>query len=166
MAKVTLLGKPTTLIGDLPAVGSVAPGFLLTNAKLRDVGLKDFAGRKKVIGTVPSLDTGTCVAMTRAFDARAADRNDVSFLIVSADLPFAQGRVCNVEGMKNVQALSMMRGRQFAKDYGVLITDGPLAGVAARAVLVLDEDDRVMYTELVGEIDSEPDYDRAMAALN
>ena len=120
---------------------------------------------KKLVSIVPSLDTPTCATSTKVFNERLGGRDDVVVLVVSADLPFAQGRFCQAEGTADVKTLSMMRSRNFAKDYGMLIVDGPLAGITARAALVLDEDNKVLHTQLVGEIGDEPDYDAAIAAL-
>jgi len=165
MATVTLEGNPINTNGDVPDVGAKAPDFTLVNNKLEDVGLKDFAGKKKLLSIVPSLDTPVCATSTKRFNDLVANRDDVVVLIISADLPFANGRFCSSEGVDGVETLSLMRGRGFAEDYGVLITDGPLAGITARAVVVLDADDRVVHSELVPEIAQEPDYDKAMAAL-
>lgn len=165
MATVTLEGNPINTNGDLPAVGAKAPDFTLVNNRLEDVSLKDYAGKKKLLSIVPSLDTPVCATSTKRFNELVANRDDVVVLIVSADLPFANGRFCTAEGVDGVETLSLMRGKGFAKDYGVLIVDGPLAGITARAVLVLDGDDRVVHRELVPEIAQEPDYDKAMAAL-
>ncbi len=165
MAKTALQGNPVSLSGDLPAVGSPAPAFTLVAKDLSDKSLADFAGKKKLLNIVPSLDTGVCAASTKRFNEAMAGKADAVALIVSADLPFAMDRFCSAEGLANVVSLSMMRSRNFAKDYGVLITDGPLAGITARAVVVLDAHDRVVYTQLVPEITQEPDYDAALAAL-
>jgi thiol peroxidase len=164
MAQVTLKGNPISISGELPAVGSQAPDFRLANGELADVTLEAFAGKKKILNIVPSLDTPVCQVSTRRFNEIAAGRDNVVVLVVSADLPFAQGRFCSTEGIENVVPLSMMRSKNFAKDYGVLITDGPLEGVSARAIVVLDEGDKVLHTELVGEIAEEPDYDAALSA--
>lgn len=165
MARITLKGSAIETSGDLPAVGSQAPDFRLVDRELNDVTLDTFSGKKKILSIVPSLDTGVCQTMTRTFNEKAAALDDTAVLVVSADLPFAQNRFCSTEGIEGVVTLSMMRSRAFAKSYGVLITDGPLQGVAARAVVCLDQDNRVLYTELVSEIASEPDYDAALAAL-
>jgi len=165
MAQITLEGNPINTNGVLPVVGSTAPDFKLVDAGLKDLGLADFAGKKKLISIVPSLDTGVCATSTKVFNERLGDRDDVVVIIASADLPFAQKRFCSAEGTANVATLSMMRSKNFAKDYGVLITDGPLAGISARAVLVLDEDNKVIHTELVPEIVQEPDYDAAINTL-
>ncbi len=165
MAEITLQGNPIHTSGDLPAIGSPAPDFSLTDGELNDVSLKDFAGKKKVLSIVPSLDTGVCATSTKVFNDRLGGRDDVVVLVISADLPFAQARFCSAEGTDRVKTLSMMRDKHFARDYGVLISDGPLAGITARAVMVLDENDRVLHAQLVPEIAQEPDYDAAIAAL-
>jgi len=165
MGTTKLGGNPVKVFGELPAVGSRAPDFTLVRADLGDVSLADFAGRKKLISIVPSLDTGICAKSTRIFNERCGGRADVVLIIVSADLPFAQARYCEAAKTEHVVALSMMRDRHFAKDYGVLMENGPMAGITARAVLVLDADDTVLHAELVPEIGQEPDYDRALAAL-
>ncbi len=164
MATVTLKGSPITTNGELPAVGAKAPDFRLTNGDLKDVSLADFKGKRKILNIVPSLDTPTCATSTRKFNEKAGQMPNAVVLVVSADLPFAAKRFCATEGLQNVIPLSLMRSRSFAKDYGVLIQDGPLAGICARAVVVLDADDRVTYTQLVPEIGQEPDYDKALAA--
>ncbi len=166
MAQTALQGNPVSLSGELPAVGTQAPDFRLTTSDLQDVSLADYAGKKKLISIVPSLDTEVCARSTKKFNEALATRPDAVALIVSADLPFAAGRFCTSEGLENVIPLSMMRSRKFAKDYGVLIEDGPLAGITARALVVLDAKDRVVYTQLVPEITQEPDYDAALKALD
>lgn len=165
MAQVKLRGNPINTTGELPKVGSQAPDFKLVDATLKDVSLADFQGKKKLLNIFPSIDTPTCAMSTRKFNEHAAKRDDVAVIMVSADLPFAQTRFCTAENTKNVKTLSMMRGREFAENYGVLIKDGPLAGVTARAVVVLDENNNVKYTELVPEIGQEPNYEAAVAAL-
>jgi len=165
MATVTLKGNPIHTNGELPAVGSQAPDIRLVTTDLADVTLGDYAGKKKLLNIVPSLDTPTCAISTKKFNEHAKARDDMVVLVISADLPFASGRFCNAEGLENVVTLSMMRSRNFAKDYGVLIEDGPLAGITARAVVVLGDNDKVVYTQLVPEIGEEPDYERALAAL-
>ena len=166
MAKITLEGNEINTNGELPAVGAEAPDFSLTKADLSDVGLANYAGKKKLLNIVPSLDTGVCAASTKRFNEEMAGKSNSVALVVSADLPFAQSRFCSAEGIENVESLSMMHSRNFAKDYGVLITDGPLAGITARAVVVLDENNKVIYTQLVPEIVQEPDYDSALAHLD
>ena len=165
MAKTALQGTPVPLSGDLPAVGSPAPDFKLVDKDLGDKTLKDFAGKKLLLNIVPSLDTPVCATSTRKFNESFAGRDDALCLVISADLPFAAGRFCSTEGIENVHTLSMMRSRNFAKDYGVLIEDGPLAGITARAIVVIDATGSVIYTELVPEIGQEPDYNEALKAL-
>lgn len=165
MTTITLGGNEIHTNGELPAVGSTAPDFHLVNKDLGDVHLADYAGKKKLISIVPSLDTPVCQLSTKKFNDHARAHDDTVILTVSADLPFAMARFCGDEGLDNVVALSMMRTRSFAKDYGVLIEDGPLAGVTARAIVVLDADNKVLYTEQVPEIKDEPDYQAALAAL-
>lgn len=165
MATTALQGNPVNLAGDLPAVGSTAPDFKLVAGDLSDKTLADYAGKKKLLNIVPSLDTPVCATSTKKFNEAMAGKSDAVALVISADLPFASGRFCTAEGIQNVVNLSMMRSRNFGKDYGVLIEDGPLAGVTARAIVVLDADNKVVYTQLVPEITVEPDYDSALAAL-
>ena len=165
MATVTLQGNTFNTSGELPAVGSAAPDFHLVDGKLNDVSLADYSGKKIILNIVPSLDTPTCATSARKLNEKAAGRNDVTVLVVSADLPFAQGRFCSAEGLENVVPLSLMRTRAFARDYGVLMTDGPLAGITARAIVVIGEDGSVLYNQLVAEIADEPDYDAALAAV-
>lgn len=164
MATITLQGNPINTFGELPAAGSTAPDFKLTTKDLNDVTLADFKGKKKLLNIVPSLDTPVCATSTKKFNDEV--RDDTVMLIISADLPFAQSRFCNAENTDKVVTLSMMRSKNFAKDYGVLIQDGPLAGITARAVVVIDANDKVVYSELVPEIAQEPDYDKAIAALS
>ena len=165
MAQIKLRGNPINTNGDVPKPGSKAPDFHLTAADLSDVTLATYKGKKKLLNIVPSLDTPTCALSTKKFNEHAKGRNDVAMLIVSADLPFAQKRFCSAENTNTVVTLSMMRDRTFAKDYGVLIQDGPLKGITARAVVVIDENDIVKHAELVPEIAQEPNYDAALAAL-
>ncbi len=165
MANVTFKENATSLSGYLPAVGSTAPDFNLVAGGLKDVTLADYAGKKKILSIVPSLDTPVCAASARKFNESAAGIENTIVLVISADLPFAQGRFCSAEGIENVVPLYMMRSRSFAKDYGVLIQDGPLAGLSARAIVALDENNQVIYTELVSEITEEPDYDAALNAI-
>ncbi|MCK9193686.1 MAG: thiol peroxidase, partial [Nevskia sp.] len=133
---------------------------------LKDMTLHDFSGKKKVLNVFPSVDTPTCAMSVRKFNEKAAGLPDAVVLCISADLPFAQKRFCGAEGLSNVVTLSLMRGRNFSKDYGLLIENGPLSGLTARAVIVLSADNKVLYTELVPEIGSEPNYDAALAALS
>jgi thiol peroxidase len=164
MATITLKGNEIHTNAELPAVGSAAPDFKLVGGDLQEATLSSFSGKKKILNIVPSLDTDVCAASARKFNERAGEAGDAVVLIVSADLPFAQGRFCTAEGLDHVKPLSMMRSKNFAKDYGVLITDGPLEGITARAIVVLDASDKVVYTQLVPEIAQEPDYDAALAA--
>jgi thiol peroxidase len=165
MPTVTLAGKPINVAGRLPRPGEQAPEFSLTNKDLADVGLGNYAGKRKVLNIVPSLDTPTCATSTRKFNASAGELPNTVVLVVSADLPFAMSRFCVAEGLKNVETLSAFRSPDFSGKYGVNITEGPLRGVTARAVLVLDANDKVVHAELVPEIKDEPNYDAALAAL-
>lgn len=165
MSTVTLGGTPIQVAGTFPKTGDTAPDFKLTNKDLADVGLAEFAGKRKVLNIVPSLDTPVCAESTRKFNAKAGSLANTVVLVISADLPFAQGRFCSTEGLDNVVTLSTLRGGDFMQAYGVKITDGPLAGVTARAVVVLDEANKVIHAQLVPEIKIEPDYDAALAVL-
>lgn len=165
MTTVTLGGNPIGLSGTFPTAGDSAADFVLTNGKLSDVSLADFAGKKKLLSIFPSIDTPTCALSTKKFNDYASKHDDTVMLMVSADLPFAQGRFCGDEGLENVHTLSIMRDKKFSEDYGVLIAEGPMAGITARAIVVLDEDNKVLYSELVGEIADEPDYEPALEAL-
>ncbi len=166
MADITFKGNAITTNGNLPAVGSKAPDFKLTTTGLEDVGLDAFAGKKKVLTINPSLDTGICQATARAFNEKASALDNTVVLVVSSDLPFAAKRFCEAEGLKDVHPLTMMRDRTFGDTYGLTMQSGPLAGLVARAVLVLDEDNNVKHAELVPEIVQEPNYDAALAALS
>lgn len=166
MAQIALKGNPCNTHGELPAVGTTAPDFSLVGKDLSDQSLASYPGKKKLLNIVPSLDTPVCATSTHRFNQAMSARDDAVALVISADLPFASGRFCGMEGIDNVIPLSLMRSRAFAKDYGVLIVDGPLAGITARAVVVLDADNRVLYTQLVPEITEEPDYDAALRALS
>ena len=165
MSKVSFHGQPIRVNGQFPAVGSAAPAFSLVAGDLSEVTLSTFAGKRKVLNIFPSVDTPTCAASVRHFNESASMLDNAVVLCISADLPFAQARFCGAEGLDKVINLSMMRGRQFLDDYGVAIAEGPLAGLAARAVVVLDEHDKVMHTELVSEIGHEPNYAAALKAL-
>jgi thioredoxin-dependent peroxiredoxin len=164
MATITLRGNTIHTAGELPKKGDKAPDFLLTKDDLSDVSLKDFAGKKKILNIVPSLDTGVCQASARRFNTDAAALPNVVVLTISADLPFAMKRFCTTEGITNVVPLSELRSRDFGGAYGVRILDGKMAGLLSRAVVVLDENDQVVYTEQVPEIAQEPNYEQAMAA--
>lgn len=165
MAQVTLKGKPVKTSGNLPSLHTKAPDFRLVSKDLADQTLHQFQGKRKILATVPSLDTPTCSIMTKHFNEFAKKHPDVIILTVSADLPFAQKRFCEAEAVHNVLTLSMMRDKEFGKSYGVLIQDGPLAGLLARSVFVLDEKDHVLYVELVPEITQEPNYHKALEVL-
>lgn len=166
MASVTLQGNPVSVAGELPAVGTQAPDFQLTGADLAEVSLADFAGKKLILNIYPSVDTGTCAASTRQFNERMNARNDVVVLCVSQDLPFAFARFCGAEGLDNIRTASTFRSSAFLDEYGVKIADGPLAGLCARAVVAVDENGKVVYNQLVGEIADEPDYEAALSALS
>ena len=165
MAEISDDGIPCHTSGELPAVGTIAPDFRLVGSDLKDVTLASYPGKAKVLNIVPSLDTRVCAISARKFNEKAAALQNAVVLCVSADLPFAMKRFCSTEGLKNVVPLSMMRGRGFAKDYGVLLIDGPMEGISARAVVVIDAHDKIVYTELVPDIGREPDYDAALAAI-
>lgn len=165
MTTVTLRGTPCRVDGALPAVGSPAPALTLTNGELADVTLANYAGKRKVLNIVPSLDTPTCATSTRKFNESAATLKNAVVLVVSADLPFAAGRFCATEGLKNVAHLSTFRHPEFMTAWGVRMAEGPLQGVTARAVVVLDENNKVLYSQLVPEIAQEPDYAAALKVL-
>ena len=165
MATVTLKGNPVEVAGNLPSKGDTAPAFSLAAADLSDVGLDAFSVKRKVLNIVPSLDTPTCATSTRKFNAEASSLDNTVVLVVSADLPFAAKRFCETEGLDNVKTLSSFRSPDFARNYGVALSTGPLSGLTARAVVVLDEANKVLHSELVGEIADEPDYAAALAAL-
>lgn len=162
---VTLGGNPLTVAGTFPQKGQAAPAFSLVGKDLADVSLASFSGLRKVLNIFPSIDTPTCATSVRKFNQTANNLANTVVLCISADLPFAQSRFCGAEGLANVVTLSTMRGREFLEAYGVALTNGPLAGVAARAVVVLDENDKVLHSELVAEIKNEPDYDAAIKSL-
>ncbi len=165
MSTVTLGGNPVTVAGDLPQRGQTAPAFSLVAKDLSDLALDSLRGQRKILNIFPSIDTATCAMSVRKFNQSASELPNTVVLCISADLPFAQARFCGAEGLNNVKTLSTMRGAVFLKAYGVAIESGPLAGVAARAVVVLDENDLVLHSELVSEIKNEPDYAAALAAL-
>lgn len=165
MAKVTLMGNPISTSGDLPKKGATAPDFILVDKQLQNRSLKDFSGKPKLLNIVPSLDTSVCSTSSKKFDDAIKGHPEVAVLVISTDLPFAQGRFCSHMKTDNIITLSMMRNKDFAKDYGVLIVDGPMAGICARAVVVLDKNDKVIYTQLVPEITTEPDYETALKHL-
>ena len=165
MSQVTLRGQPIQIDGHFPARGEVAPAFSLVSKELADVTLTSFAGKRKVLNIFPSVDTPTCAMSVRHFNESASQVDNTVVLCISADLPFAQARFCGAEGLDRVVTLSTMRGHGFLRDYGVAIASGPLAGLSARAVLVLDEHDKVLHAQMVGEIAQEPDYAAALSAL-
>ncbi len=165
MAKITLQGNEIHTNGNLPGIGSSAPDFTLVNKDLEDVSLSAFPGKRKILNIVPSLDTPVCAMSTKKFDEFAKEHDDTAILTISADLPFAMSRFCVSENLEHVISLSIMRSQDFSRDYGVLIEDGPLAGITARAIVVLDQKNVVVHTELVGEIAHEPDYKAAIQAL-
>ncbi|MDE3045787.1 MAG: thiol peroxidase [Verrucomicrobiota bacterium] len=165
MAQITLKGKPIHTTGELPPLNTKAPDFVLVDKDLKDRKLSEFNGKKKLLSIVPSLDTPTCSIMTKHFNDFAKKNPDVVIITISADLPFAQKRFCEQEQVHNVLTLSMMRNKDFGKSYGLLIQDGPVAGLLARAVLVLDEKDHVLYSELVSEVSEEPNYHDALKHL-
>lgn len=164
MAQVTFKGSAVTTTGDLPTVGSKAPDFKLVAVDLTDKTLDSFAGKKKILAINPSYDTGVCQKAARTFNQRMGERSDVVVLMVSADLPFAQKRFCEAEELSHVVPVSTFRST-FGNDYGVTMINGPLSGLTARAVVVIDENDKVIYSQLVPEIVQEPDYDAVSAAL-
>ena len=164
MARITLKGNPINTSGNLPGIGSKAPDFKLTKGDLSDTTLKDYAGKKVILNIFPSIDTGVCATSVRKFNAEAAKLPNAVVVCVSADLPFAQKRFCGAEGIDKVVMGSELRDKKFGEAYGVRITDGPLAGLLARSVVVVDETGNVKYTEQVPEIAQEPNYDAALAA--
>lgn len=165
MATVTLQGDPIHTSGELPASGDKAPGFRLIDKDLNERTLAEFAGKRKVLNIVPSLDTPVCATQARRFNQEAAGLENTQVLVISADLPFAQARFCETEGIEHLLTLSTVRSQDFGDAWGVTLTEGPLAGICARAVVVLDENDRVLHSQLVPEIAEEPDYEQALAAL-
>jgi thiol peroxidase len=165
MAQVTLKGNPVQTIGDLPAVGESAPGFTLVDKELNEISLADYAGKKVVLNVFPSVDTPTCAMSVRRFNAEIEKTGNAVAVCASMDLPFAHARFCGAEGLEKVVSASAFRNTEFGEHYGVRITDGPLAGLFARAVVVVDENGRVTYTQLVPEIADEPDYETALKAL-
>jgi thiol peroxidase len=165
MATVTLNGDPMQTAGDLPAIGAAAPAFKLVKTDLSEVSLSDLAGRRVILNIFPSIDTEVCAASVRRFNEEASGMDNTVILCVSADLPFAHGRFCGAEGLEDVVPVSVFRSSGFGQDYGVTITTGVLTGLLSRAVVVIDENGNVAYTEQVPEIAQEPDYAAALAAL-
>lgn len=164
VATVTLGGESMHVRGQFPRVGDTAPSFTLVDREFKDRTLADWRGRCKILVIVPSLDTALCQSSARRFDAEAAAQPGVAVLLISADLPFAQKRFCEAADLRRVVTLSTMRGECFRDDYGVRLVEPPLGGLCARAVLVLDGQDRVAHAELVAELEDEPDYAAALAA--
>lgn len=165
MAQITLKGMPVNTSGELPEVGEQAPPFTLTKTDLSEAALEDFEGQRVVLNIFPSLDTPTCAMSVKTFNARAAEVPNTAILCISADLPFAQKRFCGAEGLDNVVPASTFRSSDFGQAYGVALVDGPLKGLLARAVVVVDGSGKVIHTELVPEIGQEPDYNGALAVL-
>ncbi|MDF3030513.1 MAG: thiol peroxidase [Moraxellaceae bacterium] len=165
MGHITLKGNPVDTAGDLPEVGSKAPAFTVVKTDLNEISLRDFEGRRVILNIFPSVDTPTCAMSVRQFNQQAAAARNTAVVCVSADLPFALSRFCGAEGLNNVQAASVFRSPEFGRDYGVLITTGPLRGLLSRAVVVIDEGARVLYTQQVPEIADEPDYAAALEVL-
>ncbi|MHC1731216.1 MAG: thiol peroxidase [Bacteroidales bacterium] len=165
MAKITLRGNPINTSGSLPEKGSKAPAFSLVKSDLSTLTFDELAGKKVILNISPSLDTGICATAVRKFNVLAAGSENTVVLAITKDLPFAHGRFCSTEGINNVITLSGFRDTAFGKAYGVDILDGPMAGLYARSIVVIDEKGNVVYTELVPEIAQEPDYDSALAAL-
>lgn len=165
MAKITLKGNPFNTAGELPKVGSVAPNFTLTKKDLSKVELSSYKGKKIILNIFPSIDTPVCANSVKKFNQSAAQGKNSVVLCISMDLPFAAGRFCGAEGIENVEMLSNFRGGTFGTDYGIQIVDGPLEGLFARAVVVIDETGKVIHSELVPEIAQEPDYDKALKAI-
>lgn len=165
MTTITLAGNPIAVAGQFPQVGDTVADFTLVNNGLENVALSQFDGKRKVLNIFPSIDTGICATSVRTFNQRAANLANTAVLCISADLPFAQARFCGAEGIENAQTLSAFRAPEVAKALGVAMIEGPLAGLTARAVIVLDEQNRVLHSELVPEIKQEPNYEAALAVL-
>ncbi|MDZ7642073.1 MAG: thiol peroxidase [Desulfurivibrio sp.] len=165
MATTKLAGNPVSLAGQFPVKGDTVPDFTAVNQDLSEVTLESFKGKRKVLNVFPSIDTDVCATSVRKFNEKAAVLNNTQVICLSLDLPFAHKRFCGAEGIDNVVSASLFRDRDFAERVGVLITDGPLKGLTARAVIVLDENNKVVHTQLVDDIKNEPDYDAALAAL-
>ena len=165
MTEITLQGNKINTNGEVPQVGSSAPEFVLVDSDLNDVTLSSYDGKNIILNIIPSLDTPVCQKSTKIFNEKASVLPDVAILAVSADLPFAMKRFCSTESIDSVKPLSMMRSRNFAKDYGVLLVDGPLSGITARAVIVIDKNKKIIHSELVQEIANEPNYDAALNSL-
>lgn len=165
MAKITLKGNEVNTNSDIVTKGSIAPDFILVDSDLQDVNLSSFDGKNKILSIVPSLDTPVCQKSTLVFNEKVAGLDDTVMLIVSSDLPFAMKRFCSSESLANVMPVSMMRSRNFAKDYGVLLVDGPLSGITTRAIVTISKDNKVLHSELVTEIADEPNYQAALDSI-
>lgn len=165
MAKITFKGNPVNTSGNLPAKGNVAPEFSLVKSDLSTLSLKDLKGKKLILNIFPSLDTSVCATSVRKFNQLAAGMKNSQVLAISKDLPFAHGRFCSAEGIANVTTLSGFRDTEFGKAYGVDTIDGPLAGLYARSIVIIDEKGKIIYTQLVPETTQEPDYDSALKAI-
>jgi len=165
MAKVTLKGNEVNTNSNIVEVGSSAPNFVLVDSELNDVNLDNFSGKNKILSIVPSLDTPVCQKSTKIFNEKVNDLDDTVMLIVSSDLPFAMKRFCASESLENVIPVSMMRSRNFAKDYGVLLIDGPLSGITTRAIVTISKDNKILHSELVSEIADEPNYQAALDSI-
>ena len=165
MAEITLQGNKVNTNGDVPQIGSSAPDFILVDSDLNDISLSNYDGKNIILNIIPSLDTPVCQKSTKIFNEKASNLSDVIVLAVSADLPFAMKRFCSAESIESVKPMSMMRSRNFAKDYGVLLVDGPLSGITARAVVVIDKNKKIIHSELVQEIANEPNYEAALNSL-
>ena len=165
MAKITLKGNEVNTNSDIVTKGSIAPDFILVDSDLQDVNLSSFDGKNKILSIVPSLDTPVCQKSTLVFNEKVAGLEDTVMLIVSSDLPFAMKRFCTNESLDNVMPVSMMRSRNFAKDYGVLLVDGPLSGITTRAIVTISKDNKVLHSELVTEIADEPNYQAALDSI-
>jgi thiol peroxidase len=165
MAKVTLKGNEVNTNSNIVEVGSSAPNFVLVDSELNDVNLENFSGKNKILSIVPSLDTPVCQKSTKIFNEKVNDLEDTVMLIVSSDLPFAMKRFCTSESLENVIPVSMMRSRNFAKDYGVLLIDGPLSGITTRAIVTISKDNKILHSELVSEIADEPNYQAALDSI-
>ena len=165
MAKITLKGNEVNTNSDIVTKGSIAPDFILVDSDLQDVSLSSFDGKNKILSIVPSLDTPVCQKSTLVFNEKVAGLDDTVMLIVSSDLPFAMKRFCSSESLANVMPVSMMRSRNFAKDYGVLLVDGPLSGITTRAIVTISKDNKVLHSELVTEIADEPNYQAALDSI-
>ena len=165
MAKVTLKGNEVNTNSNIVEVGSSAPNFVLVDSELNDVNLENFSGKNKILSIVPSLDTPVCQKSTKIFNEKVNDLEDTVMLIVSSDLPFAMKRFCTSESLENIIPVSMMRSRNFAKDYGVLLIDGPLSGITTRAIVTISKDNKILHSELVSEIADEPNYQAALDSI-